>query len=301
MQARQLAWVLAAGVLAISAGSIFARLAQQAAGAGDVGYSLVICGVRLAVATLLLAPVWRGVPGPAKLPAAWRSSCLAGLCMGVHFAAWISSLAYTSIVASTTLVTSTPVWVALIGWIAWGDRPTHRTAAGIAVAIAGGLIVGLAQTGDAGAWPLLGNGLAVLGAIAGACYFLLGRRAQQAGFSVGAHAVVAYATGALLVAPLPWLFGAGYGGHPWASYGWIVLMALFPQVVGHTCFNWAMRHGSPVVVSLVLLAEPVGASVLAYLIFGETIGLPVLAGAATLLAGVALAVTGAAPRERAAS
>lgn len=292
----RLAWVLALGVLAISAGSIFARLSQEAAGTTGPGYSLVICGVRLGVASLLLAPVWRKVPRPSACPKAWRSSALAGLCMGVHFATWITSLTYTSIVASTTLVTSTPVWVALIGWVAWGERPSARSAAGIAVAIAGGLIIGVGQTAAGGSDPVLGNALAVAGAIAGALYFLLGRRAQQAGFSAIAHGAVAYATAALLVAPLPWLFGAGYAGWPAMAYGWVVLMAVFPQLVGHTCFNWAMRHGSPVVVSLVLLAEPVGASLLAYWVFGEGVGVAVLAGAVTLLAGVALAVTGSLPR-----
>jgi len=224
-------------------------------------------------------------------------SCLAGLAMGVHFATWITSLAYTSIVASTTLVTSTPIWVALIGWVFWGERPSGRTALGIAVAIAGAVIIGVAQTSAAGSDPLLGNALALLGAVASATYFLLGRRAQQAGFSVGVHATVANATGALLVLPLPWLFGVGYGGWPAMAYVWLVLMAVFPQLVGHTCFNWAMRYGTPVVVALVLLAEPVGASVLAYLVFGEVIGAAVLAGALTLLVGVALAVLGTARAE----
>lgn len=280
-------------MLAISAGSIFARLSQQAAGTTDPGYSLVICGGRLVFASLLLAPLWRGVPRPRAMAPAWRSSCLAGLAMGVHFATWITSLAYTSIVASTTLVTSTPIWVALISWIAWGDRPSGRTIAGIVVAIAGALIIGMTQTAAAGPGPALGNALALVGAVASATYFLLGRRAQQAGFSVGAHATVANATGALLVLPLPWLFGVGYGGWPAMAYVWLALMAVLPQLVGHTCFNWAMRHGAPVVVSLVLLAEPVGASVLAYLVWGEQIGAPVLVGALTLLVGVALAVLGA--------
>lgn len=284
-------------MLAISAGSIFARLSQQAAGTVDPGYSLVICGGRLMAASLLLLPLWRGVPRPSAAPRAWRMSCLAGLAMGVHFATWITSLAYTSIVASTTLVTSTPIWVALIGWVFWGERPSGRTALGIAVAIAGAVIIGVAQTSAAGSDPLLGNALALLGAVASATYFLLGRRAQQAGFSVGVHATVANATGALLVLPLPWLFGVGYGGWPAMAYVWLVLMAVFPQLVGHTCFNWAMRYGTPVVVALVLLAEPVGASVLAYLVFGEVIGAAVLAGALTLLVGVALAVLGTARAE----
>lgn len=103
---------------------------------------------------------------------------------------------------------------------------------------------------------------------------------------------IAYTTAATLLLPLPYLFGGGYGGYPPAVYGYILLMALLPQLVGHTSFNWATRHIPPVLVSLAILFEPVGASLLAFLLFGELPGIQVLFGALVLLVGVGMAVVG---------
>jgi drug/metabolite transporter (DMT)-like permease len=289
---RTLALVLTAGVLSVSAGSILARLSREAAGLTDPGYSLAMSGMRLSVASLLLLPAWRRVPGPRALSSAWRWSLLAGVFMAVHFAAWITSLSYTSITASTTIATSTPVWVALLSWALSRERPRRLTWIGIGVALAGGLLVGASSDGGGGTNPLLGDALAAVGAVTGSLYFLLGRRAQQAGFSIGSYAAVAYGTAALLLLPAPYLFGAEYTGHPAPAYFWIVLMALFPQLVGHTSFNWAVKWMSPVLVALVMLGEPIGASALGYLVFGEVPGVMVLAGALILLAGVALAIVG---------
>lgn len=128
--------------------------------------------------------------------------------------------------------------------------------------------------------------------MAASCYFLLGREAQRRGLSTWAYVRVAYTAAALLLLPLPYLFGGGYGGYPLEVYAYLLLMALLPQLVGHTSFNWATRHIPPVLVTLAILFEPVGASLLAYFLFGELPGSRVLLGALILLVGVALAVVG---------
>lgn len=157
----------------------------------------------------------------------------------------------------------------------------------------GGVLIGLGDSeGGGGANPLLGDFLALLGAVAASCYFLLGREAQRRGLSTWAYVRVAYTAAALLLLPLPYLFGGGYGGYPLEVYAYLLLMALLPQLVGHTSFNWATRHIPPVLVTLAILFEPVGASLLAYLLFGELPGVQVLLGALILLVGVALAVVG---------
>ncbi|BAW02212.1 drug/metabolite transporter permease [Thermus thermophilus] len=106
--------------------------------------------------------------------------------------------------------------------------------------------------------PLLGDLLAVFGAVAASFYFLLGREAQRRGLSTLEYVRVAYTTAALLLLPLPYLFGGGYGGYPLEVYAYLLLMALLPQLVGHTSFNWATRHIPPVLVTLAILFEPVG-------------------------------------------
>lgn len=124
-------------------------------------------------------------------------------------------------------------------------------------------------------------------------YFLLGREAQRRGLGIGSYVVVAYSTGALVLLPLPFLFGSTYVGYPVTVYFYILLMAIASQVLGHTSLNWAVRWISPTLVTLGILFEPVSSSLLGFLIFQEVPGWLVLLGAIVLLIGVALAVLGA--------
>ncbi|BDG15550.1 DMT family transporter [Thermus brockianus] len=286
----QILAVLLLGILAISFGSILVRLSLEASGERSLAFSLVMSAGRMGLAALLLAPGWlRPLPSRKGLPFA----IAAGVFLALHFAFWITSLSYTSVAASTALVTTNPVWVTLFGWLFFGEKPSGTTLLGVAVALIGGLLIGLGDAeGGGGANPLLGDLLAVLGAVAVSFYFLLGREAQRRGLSTLEYIRIAYTMAALVLLPLPYLFGGGYGGYPLAVYGYILLMALLPQLVGHTSFNWATRHIPPVLVTLAILFEPVGASLLAFLLFGELPGLPVLLGALVLLLGVGLAVVG---------
>jgi drug/metabolite transporter (DMT)-like permease len=139
---------------------------------------------------------------------------------------------------------------------------------------------------------LLGDLLALLGALTVSLYLIFGREAQHRGMGVGRYVATAYAVGALMLLPAPLLLGTGYSGWSGEVYLYGLLLAFIPQLVGHTSFNWAVRWVSPTLVALVILAEPVGSSVLGYLVFGEVPGSLVLAGAAVLLLGVAGAVWG---------
>ncbi|WP_117237951.1 DMT family transporter [Thermus sediminis] len=284
-----IAGVLLLGILAISFGSILVRLALAASGEKGLAFSLVMSAGRMGFAALLLLPGWRRpLGGRAGLP--WAVA--AGVALALHFAFWITSLSYTSVAASTALVTTNPVWVTLFGWLLFGDKPTGLTLLGVGVALLGGLLIGLGDAHGGAENPPLGNLLAVLGALATSFYFLLGREAQRRGLSLLEYVRVAYTAAFLTLLPLPYLFGGAYGGHPPVVYLYILLMALLPQLVGHTSFNWATRHVSPVLVTLAILFEPVGAGLLAFLLFGELPGLQVLLGALVLLLGVGLAVLG---------
>lgn len=286
----RVAIVLAIGVLAVSTSAVLIRLATSIAGIADVGFSLVLAASRLALAAIVLLPNWRNLSH--STPRALRYAGLAGLALGVHFAVWISSLSYTSVAASTTLVTTNPIWVALISWKCFGEKPSRMTFLGIAIALLGGVIISLEASQTVGSNPLLGNGLAIVGAWAASSYLLLGREAQRQGLSIGHYVTVAYSVAAIALLPLPFLFHASYVGYPGLTYLCILLMALLQQLIGHTSFNWAVRVVSPTVVTLVLLLEPVGATILAALLFRELPGFQVLVGAIALLVGVAIAILG---------
>jgi drug/metabolite transporter (DMT)-like permease len=285
----QVAGVLLLGILAISFGSILVRLALAASGDRSLAFSLVMSAGRMGFAALLLLP---GFKSPIRARGGIPFALAAGAALALHFAFWITSLSYTSVAASTALVTTNPVWVTLLGWLLFGERPSGLTLLGVGVALVGGLLIGLGDAQGGGTNPLLGDLLALLGALAASFYFLLGREAQRRGLSLLEYVRVAYTTAFLILFPLPYLFGGGYGGYPGVVYLYILLMALLPQLVGHTSFNWATRHISPVLVTLAVLFEPVGASLLAFLLFGEVPGLQVILGALVLLLGVALAVLG---------
>lgn len=288
--------VLTAGVTAASTAAIFIRLGYDAGESlGDVGLGLAMAALRLFFAGLLLAPVWYRTRHEARPEqgANWFAIG-AGVFLAIHFASWIPAFAFTSIAAATTIATSSPVWVAILLWLWRGEVPGRLTMAGIGVAIGGSVILAIGDAGGTGAGsnPLLGDALALAAALGFSFYFLLGQEAQRRGLSVSRYVAIAYATGALSLLPIPFITGPGYGELPGMVIFFGLMLALVPQLVGHTSFNWAVRWITPTIVTLVILLEPVGATILGMAIFQEIPGWIVLGGAVVLLGGVALAVVG---------
>jgi drug/metabolite transporter (DMT)-like permease len=297
----KVAFILTIGVFAVSTSAIFIRLAFESAGVYNVGFSLVVAASRLSIASLILlltsnftlskAP--QVLEQSVNYHSAVRYAMGAGFFLALHFAAWITSLTYTSIAASTTLVTTNPIWVTFISWFWFKEKPSLLTLVGIGVAFAGGITISLSSSSvNTASQPLLGNILALMAAWAASFYLLLGRESQRLGLSITKYITVAYTTSSLILLPIPFLVGASYVDYPSQVYFYIALMALIPQLIGHTSFNWATRWLSPVIVTLVLLFEPIGASLLGYLIFKEVPKPLELVSAVVILIGVALAILG---------
>jgi drug/metabolite transporter (DMT)-like permease len=278
---RRIFTVLGIGVFAVSLAAIFIRMADAP--------GVMVAAYRLLIAALVLLPwtlraLYKTPLKRANLPYVLG----AGIFLGAHFATWISSLSYTTVAASVALVSTNPLWVALLSWVFLKSPPSVRVLAGALVAVIGGVMIGFGDFGG-GSDPLLGDALAVLGAICMSCYLLLGRSAQRRGLSLQAYIGVAYAVAALVLLPLPLLFGFSYLDYSAETFLWILLLALVPQLIGHTSINYAIKQLEPTVVATVILLEPIGSAVLALIVFQEIpAGLTAL-GAAALLAGVALA------------
>jgi drug/metabolite transporter (DMT)-like permease len=296
--------ILTAGVVAVSLAAIFIRYAQAP--------SLIVAAYRMTIASLILLPLT--LPALRKTPLTGANApyaLLAGVFLGIHFATWISSLSFTTVAASAAIVATQPLWVALFSWLFLKTPPSFVTLLGILVSIGGMAMIGFGDF-SGGSRPLLGDGLALVGGICAAAYFLLGRSAQKRGLNINAYVGVAYSTAALVLLPLPLLqllftssasgsessqtLASLYFGYPASSFFWIALLALIPQLIGHTSFNYAVRFLPPTLVSTLLLLEPVGAAVLAIILFREIPGVTTLIGSLFLLVGVAITIHSSRPK-----
>ncbi len=293
LQFWQIFVILGMGILAISTSAIWVRLALDIVGNQGLGFSLFLAASRLAIASVLLIPTWHKFKGVNASLWAYLWAILAGITLSLHFSFWITSLSFTSIAASTVIVTTNPIWVSLLGWLIWREKLSWQTMGGMVIALGGGILIALGDlTGNQGSNPLFGDFLALIGAITVSGYLLLGREAQRQGLSIRQYIIIAYGVATLILLPLPPLWGIHYGGYSLPIYLYIFLMAIFPQLLGHTVFNWAMTQMSATLVSLVILCEPVGASLLGVLIFQEIPSLQVVMGGIILLFGVGIAIFG---------
>jgi drug/metabolite transporter (DMT)-like permease len=282
--------VLAVGVVVVSTASILIRFAQE----GGTP-SLTIAALRLGFATLLLTPyAWPRVR--TELQAASRHAiglaALSGLLLAVHFAAWISSLEHTSVASSAVLVTTNPIWVGLAAWLWLREPLSGATIIGIALGVAGGCMVFLADASVAAPGQTsFGNALALLGAVTASAYLLVGRRLRGA-LSLLAYIWIAYGTAAAALVALALVNGQPLWGLPLVAYGLTLALAAGPQLIGHTTFNWALRRLPAPTVAMAILGEPIGAALLAWLLFGEQAGPVQLAGFVVLLVGVYVTARG---------
>jgi len=221
-------------------------------------------------------------------PADRRALVLSGLCLGLHFALWITSLRHTSVASSVLLVSTNPLWVGLGGWLVLGERVERRTVLGTLTALVGTAIVSAGDWGR-GEHALGGDLLALAGAAAVSGYLLIGRQQRQR-LALLPYTTVVYSTAAVALGLLALLAGNAFTGYPRETYLLFGLLALGPQLLGHGSFNYALSRVSPGVVALALLAEPIAASALAYAVLGEAPGALLAVGAVVILGGIGAAV-----------
>lgn len=275
---------LLVGVLAASTASPLIRLAQA-----EVN-SLAIAAWRLTLASAVLAPIAliaRREELSRLAGKDWLLMVASGLMLAIHFATWISSLAYTTVAASVALVSTSPLFVGLGSFLLLRERPTRALMIGMAIAIVGSVVIGLEDWGK-GSHRLTGDLLALAGALSVAGYFLIGRRLRSR-LSLVAYVFPVYATAALAL-----MVTAAASRIPLSEYRavnwlWLMLLALGPQIVGHSSLNWALRHLPATYVTLAVLGEPIGSSILAWLILGEVPGVITVLGGALVLTGIVIA------------
>ncbi len=286
--------VLVGGVLVVASASIMIRMAQ------DLGLpSIVIAAGRLGFAALILLPIAL-LRVKAEIRMLSRRDMLLGVASGaflaIHFAAWIASLGYTSVASSVALVSTNPLWVGLASLLIFRERLTLLVWLGIGLTIGGSALIGIGDSqGSAASDALLGNGLALLGAAAGSGYFLIGRELRRR-LSILAYIWLAYTSAAVFLVVAALVFAGdslrALPGFPPLAFALLLGLAIGPQLLGHTSFNWALRYLSATFIAVTILGEPIGSALLALLLFGEWFGQLQLAGFALLLIGIFVAASG---------
>jgi len=270
---------LALAVVCISTGSIFVRMASAP--------PLAVAFYRIFLASVLLAPFaarsarrsW-----PTLSPRARPLLLASGLALGVHFATWIASLSFTSVAASVLLVNTTPLFTLAFSRVFLGESVAPAVVGAMALALAG---AGLIAAGDwaEGTNSLTGDILALAGAVTMSLYHVIGR-GLRAALPLDAYVLAVWSTAAVTLAGLSAAARVGLTGYPPRTYAFLLALAVVPTLGGHGLVNRSLRLLPAPTVGLFLLGEPVGATILAYLLFHEVPSAWTLAGGAVVLAAL---------------
>ncbi|SFF17036.1 Permease of the drug/metabolite transporter (DMT) superfamily [Bacillus sp. OV194] len=271
---------LIVGIVAVSFSSIFVKLSDAPVSVQGM--------YRLLFTVLFMLPFAGKQFKHSKqvTPRQWLLLFLSGMFLALHFLLWMGSLKLTTVASSTIILALQPVFVLIGAFFLFKERTTAASLAGMGVAICGAVLIGW---GDVGISPenLLGDVLSFLGTLAVAVHMLIGqhllRRIPSYFYSlsvfVSAIAVFAlYNLGAGIAM-------AGYSKHDWTVF---FLLAIVPTVFGHVLFNWLMKYVSATTISVNILGEPVGASILAYFMLNEHISAFQAAGGFLVCTGLYL-------------
>ncbi len=276
---------LAVSIVAVSTASILIRMSE----AGP----LAIAAYRLIFATLILLPFYIRSGGLERLVRSSGRDVLnlagVGVVLALHFATWISSLGLTSVASSVIFVHIDPIFVAAVSHFVFRERVDRRTLTGIVIAFLGAAIIawGDASIGHA---SLYGDALAIIGAVMLGIYILSGRRLRQS-LDLVSYVTPVYATSAVVLTLGCLATGTRLTPYGFEEYGLFLAIAVVPMLFGHTVYNWALKYIEAPVVSISLLGEPVGATILAAIFLNEFPSTEVLLGGLITLGGIYICVS----------
>jgi drug/metabolite transporter (DMT)-like permease len=267
-------------LVAVSTASILIRMSSAP--------PLTIATYRLLFTTAILFPFYLRSGGLKKLVSSPSIDILiltvVGLVLAIHFASWITSLSLTSVASSVTLVHVDQIFVATISHFIFKERINIRTILGIIIAFIGATIIALGDFG-VGENNLFGDFLALVGAIMLGIYILSGRKLRQE-LDLISYVTPVYATSTLFLILFSIVSGVSLAPYPLREYLLFLIIAIVPMIFGHTIYNWALKYVQAPVISISLLGEPVGATLLAFVFLKETPSIFTLMGGAITLIGI---------------
>ncbi len=280
--------ILFVGIASISFAAIFIRFCD------DVP-AIMIATYRLSIASIILL-VFSMIKGVSFRTVSRRDMVLSlagGVFLGLHFIFWTTSLKYTSVASSVVLVTTNPIFVGIFSWLFLKEKQYAEIIAGTILCLLGSVVI---AAGDSGLHSLIlldkkaltGDVLALMGAVMGSAYLLTGSRVRER-LDILTYITIVFTASALFLIGTSFVMGISPAGYRPSSYMYMVLLAVIPQLVGHTSINWALEHLRAGMIAISILGEAIGATILAYLFFGETVSTFQVAGMVLVFAAIIIA------------
>ncbi|MDG5471835.1 DMT family transporter [Jeotgalibacillus sp. ET6] len=269
------------GVITVSFSAILVKLSNAEPG--------VIAFYRMFFSVLLLTPVfflyYRNEITKLSLKD-WCFTVIAGIFLAFHFILWFESLQYTSVASSTVLVTLQPLFAFAGAFLFFNERITKSSLISACIAIAGSFIISWGDFKVSG-MALWGDFLALAACALVTAYLLFGQEVRKR-LSIVTYTFILYSMSAIILFIYVLIQGESFG--PFQSSEWIyfLLLAILPTLLGHSLFNWSLKWISTTFISMAILFEPVGASVLAFYILGESLRGSQIIGGTVVIAGLAL-------------
>nr|WP_236823301.1 DMT family transporter [Bhargavaea massiliensis] len=271
------------GVITLAFSAIFVKLVSADAG--------VTAFYRMLFSVLVMAPAFLlKYRHEVKLISRrdWIFSVIAGVFLAFHFILWFESLNYTSVASSTVLVTLQPIFAFAGTYFFFKEKLTAKTILSGLIAIGGSVLI---SWGDfrLGGEAFFGDMLALAACALITGYLLFGQDVRQR-ISLITYTFIVYSVSTAAIFFYVIAVGEQFGPYPATDWFWFAMLAILPNLFGHTLFNWSLRYVSTNVISIAILFEPVGAAVLAYYIFNEVLITTQIVGGLIVLAGITLFV-----------
>ncbi len=281
--------VIAIGVLAVSLASILIKLTQA-----ESVPSTLIAASRLTIASIVLAPFTLS-RYRAELQQLNRNqfglAAVSGLFLAIHFATWVKSFEYTSVLVGVVLVNTNPLWAAILEVIFLRTKLARWVIIGLGVGILGSVIVALPASGSIQFEANTGSLLALIGAVAVAAYFVIGRN-LRATLSLLPYIWLVYSCAAIFLLILVAITKTPVLGYSLKGYLLLVATALIPQLIGHSSLNFALRYFPASYVGIAGQLEPVLSAIVAFLLLAELPTGIQIVGSVIIIFGVILASLG---------
>ncbi|WP_456273561.1 DMT family transporter [Bacillus sp. AK031] len=276
-------FILVIGVISVSTSAILVKVSSADAG--------VIAFYRLLFTILLMAPVFllKNIKELKKITAKdWAYAGAAGFFLAFHFILWFESLNYTSVASSTVLVTLQPLFAFLGTYIFFKEKYSSTALLSAVLAIGGSFVISWGDFKVSG-MALWGDLLALMACALVTAYLLFGQNVRKR-LSLVTYTFIVYLISTVVLFFYVLLKGESLGPYPKEEWVYFLLLAIVPTLLGHTLFNWSLKWLSTTTISMAILFEPIGASVLAYTLLGESLMLSQIIGGGIILLGIFLFV-----------